>query len=564
MEQEQTRTDSRVGLRVFVEPDYKSAVITFDELSPEDEARLIVRVLASGEPVKGFPLPPGNRLYIDLHEIPHDDGLELALQFRTGDDWVDSPGHTAHLPGYGGEIATITPAEWGVEQDCWATIQDTQSRKVLLRRKISAGSTGRWARRPGAGSRYTLQFHEVLSKNDASGPLIGNTHRWVPPELRGNLSASPRKDDDGLIYTVRNNVVLAPGVRGRHGKGSHVTTGYIGAWENKQPIPEALLSVLGRQYSDFLPYVSPVGSVSTPVIYLGSPQSGWGHFLTQGLARIWYALANPHIPVVWDAHSLSSFQQEVLDILRLKNEQIFLRSPMRFSEVVFPQPGICIGDYVDPAFAARLGRHHGKATVAGRKILLSRSMLGAQTASSHASPDPLDELATDFGFEIVHPEILSVQEQLDLLSSAEVVLGVEGSAMHTPLLLGGDLRTRFFALTRHRAGSGVFEHMRKAKGLRYSTLNFKRKTGLSGFRGELELDYEVMRTAFEATLGLEANYDSLAPYRERPSSHETSFSLLAPNFQCLMSSQEDALRRLHLSLLAGKTGSAMTRIAAML
>lgn len=572
MEQTALKPEGADGLLIFADPSYRAALVVTADLDRSQNARVAIRSLATSDLIAFQPIPssapsPGSwssTRIENLQDLPLSEGVEFALQYRTLDGWVDSRRPSSPLVSPGILIETITPAEWGVAKDCWVTIQDSKSRKFALNRKVSGGATVKWARDPAALTRYTLKFHDVSPSEGSPGPAIGSAHRWVPRELRGEVPAPYLSNSNDLQHSVRHRVVLAPGVRGRHGKGLHVTTGYIGAWVDKRPIPEALLSVLGRQYSDFLPYTSPTATVSEPVIYLGAPQSGWGHFLTQGLARIWYALDNPEVPVVWDAGSLSGFQREVLNLLGYRNREYFLRTATRFAEVIFPQPGICIGDYVHPVFTEHVGLQVGAPVVPGKKILLSRSKLGTGAAPGSPAEDPLDRLARDFGFEIVHPEAYSVREQLDILSSSAIVLGIEGSAMHTPLLLADGTQTQFFALTRHRAGSGVFEHLRQAKGLKYATLNFKKESGLSGFRGELDLDFETMRIVFELTDGLEANYVELDPYLENPSSHETPYSLLVQNFQTVMPPHEEALRKLHLSLLGGSTKSILADVASLL
>ncbi len=42
----------------------------------------------------------------------------------------------------------------------------------------------------------------------------------------------------------------------------------------------------------------------------------------------------------------------------------------------------------------------------------------------------LDDLWRSQGFDVVHPELLSIDEQMGLVRSAKVLMGVDGSAMH--------------------------------------------------------------------------------------------------------------------------------------
>jgi capsular polysaccharide biosynthesis protein len=88
----------------------------------------------------------------------------------------------------------------------------------------------------------------------------------------------------------------------------------------------------------------------------------------------------------------------------------------------------------------------------GRMVALSRSKLeearpqrGPKLGRVVANARALDDLWRRNGFEVVHPETLSIEEQLHILRQARVLIGVNGSALHasaftrpgTPVILVG-------------------------------------------------------------------------------------------------------------------------------
>ncbi|MEE3703903.1 glycosyltransferase family 61 protein, partial [Pasteurella multocida] len=207
-----------------------------------------------------------------------------------------------------------------------------------------------------------------------------------------------------------------------------------------------------------------------------------------------------------------------------------------------------------------VGRVEPSAQIAGKRLFISRSGLDASSSEHEVQ---LDQLVSRFGFSIFRPEQHTVREQLDEMSSAEVVLGMEGSAFHTPLLLRDPVLTRFWALTRHRAGTGVFEHIRRAKGLRYETLNFLGSAKLGGHRSPLNLDLEALEDALDHTDGFTRNLQHLHDRVEQPWPGQTSFENHLRHAQARQTRAEDAITRAHLALLGDEPEAAALLAAAI-
>ncbi len=350
---------------------------------------------------------------------------------------------------------------------------------------------------------------------------------------------------------------MAPFSRQLLGSGALTTRGYIGAWVDRVPVVEALDFALGRQYYNFRPFVEAIHQRAGTVIYLGPPQQGWGHFLTQGLSRIWYALEHPEIPVLWDAIELQPYQQHALELIGLRNPQIFLTEPVEWERVIFPYPGLCIGEFALPEFTRKIGQVPPASPTAGKRLFLSRTGLSKELTLLERE---LDDLVVRHGFTLFRPEEHSISQQLREMSSAEVVLGLEGSALHTPLLLQDPLRTRFFALTRHRSGAGVFEHIRRAKNLRYETLNFLTSAKRGGHRAPLDLDLLALNDALEKTAGFTTNLDSLQDRIEKPWPGQTSFDNHLRMAQVHQTDVEALLTQAHIAL----SGTPQNAVANML
>jgi len=526
-----------------------------------EDARVAVYDHDAGMYVQIRELGPGEIWRLPLRELSPVSNFSIKLQIRDGDGWRDHVG-PVRLRTLGDlSLASVVPSAWGVTIPCVVLLRDVYTRQELLRAAADPDDVVEHVL-DGTGDlrRVQLDFFERGDDGRAGARLLPPI-RLVPRERAGRPVKRLVCSDSGLPYARRRDVTLAPVALKAPPEGGLATYGFIGAWEAGEPVVEAMEFVLGRQRFLYHPEVPEVTERRGSAIYLGLPHGSWGHFLTQGLSRVWYALQHPSVPVVWDASRLHPYQERVLEILGMKNPQLFLREPMRFDEMVFPYPGIGLGDYVSADFARVIGRLRPQRVVPGKKIFLSRSGLKSARGGIEGAMDvELDRLAQAHGFSIFCPEQHPVEQQLAEMSSAEVVLGVEGSAFHSLLLLADPVETAFWALSRHRGGAGVYEHIKAAKGLRYETLNFLRAP-MAGARGSIDLDLDGLDAALASTGGLTRDLHLLADRVESPTSMQMSYEAHVDNCLVRLGRLERDLAEAVLRLRAREVEAAASAIS---
>jgi hypothetical protein len=199
----------------------------------------------------------------------------------------------------------------------------------------------------------------------------------------------------------------------------------------------------------------PVPADSDPpeAIYAGPLYFHFGHFLLESLARAWYTRQHPDIPFVWagahiwQGYELRQWQLEILDILMIKNPTRIIADPARFDLLHVPDIGYRYDDKFHPEHAEFLGRYEGPAQVPGHRLWLSRSKIASEVRDLNAAP--AERRLAEAGWTIAHPETLSIPEQLDHLSRAEIVAGEEGSAFHTLILLKDVASKKFHIIRRY-------------------------------------------------------------------------------------------------------------------
>lgn len=246
------------------------------------------------------------------------------------------------------------------------------------------------------------------------------------------------------------------------------------------PVEEMLLR---RSYASMGmgPPEMPQLSVGEPVIYGGIIADHFGHFLLETLSRVWAIRRHPDRRAVWHTitPAIRAWQADIATLLGFSFEDgIILRRPTTFIDMLVPTPGFVIGVDATRQQMDALGAFPGRTPVRGRRIWLSRSSLPPQKGGV-LGEDKLENQLRDRGWFIFQPERHEIREQLDTLSNAELIAGIEGSALHS-LVLIRDLQAEVRILQRGRVLNPNYDIIAKTKGFRQRS-SFAGLRYISGF-----------------------------------------------------------------------------------
>lgn len=182
------------------------------------------------------------------------------------------------------------------------------------------------------------------------------------------------------------------------------------------------------------------GTKPGSVIYLGPLFDHFGHFLLEGLARLWCARDFPNHKLAWsapmgsDQTTLKPWQQELLAELGVARDVILVAKPTRFAEIIVPNAGFKIQSYFHPGYAAFLDRVGTKYVPKSKtNIWLSRSRI--EDGMGLIGSDLLETRLEQAGWKIIYPETMTVSEQFQAISQANRIAGEVGSALHLPMFL---------------------------------------------------------------------------------------------------------------------------------
>lgn len=179
-------------------------------------------------------------------------------------------------------------------------------------------------------------------------------------------------------------------------------------------------------------------------VYAGRFYAHFGHFLLESVPSLYQAA--PHAetiachpnPATWQPVWITArFRGFLLEALGIAAERIHLiQQPTHFAKLIVPplEAGP-VTRAVGPNYIAASAKireyalAHGPAHDAQR-IYLSRRMFTGGSYRALENEAALEEMLARHGFSIVIPEQLPIEEQIRTIASAELVVGVDGSALH--------------------------------------------------------------------------------------------------------------------------------------
>lgn len=213
-------------------------------------------------------------------------------------------------------------------------------------------------------------------------------------------------------------------------------------------------------------------------LYAGSWFPIFGHFITETLPALWPLLDDQRFDGVFahlfNSHSTLPWQYELASLAIDKPVTVIDDSPAQADELIVPTRPYHYQSAISPLAAGVWDLVSDNAARAGERpdqpVFLSRSRFdsnrasaGIRTGREFANGDGIDDVFRSRGFAIIHPEDVSIQEQVLLARSATVLAGQSGSALHLSAFTKkggrvmelGDSRTRDSINATQRAISSV-------------------------------------------------------------------------------------------------------------
>jgi len=245
--------------------------------------------------------------------------------------------------------------------------------------------------------------------------------------LRNSLEKSLAKMSLEPKASVFENAIILPTKRTELGAtlagGVILPTGDFLAGHSRHESPQSSFnqdgSVILRGY---LPDRVTVKRDET-VIWGGSNmQSHFGHILMELFSRLWYTTENPNsFRIVFQQQWLPDFAYDLLDLAGIgKKSVLLITEPTQFKSVIIPEQCLYLHSARSslPKIKTVFDSIRANVPKAGSdKVYLSRTKLGKKTA--HLSGEEyFEQFYADHGYQIVHPQLLPIAEQISVISAA--------------------------------------------------------------------------------------------------------------------------------------------------
>ena len=188
----------------------------------------------------------------------------------------------------------------------------------------------------------------------------------------------------------------------------------------------------------------------------------YGHFLIETLSRLYALRQCAPAPIIFSSthREIMPWQQYIFKLLCPNYPIIILKRPAVVSQLVLASPGFVMPDNVAPEQIEALGVLPAP-PLNKKKIWLSR---GCYIGGGLLNERALEPLLASLGWEIVHPQFLSIRKQVALIASSAQVAGLDGSAFHTALL-AKEIRGRFTIFFLRNMGAHAYTKIATMKGI---------------------------------------------------------------------------------------------------
>jgi capsular polysaccharide biosynthesis protein len=181
--------------------------------------------------------------------------------------------------------------------------------------------------------------------------------------------------------------------------------------------------------------------IREPLVYLSAISGHWGHFLTEGISRLWARIECPEMSSLRCLSHLpypdTASVREYLIALGIGGGQLLhFDEPVRIDQCIVP--GASFSNRAE-AYSIHLRASQivvaesdgaGQAAPSAQAVYLSRSQLSSGSGRRIRGEPDLERSLAALGVRIVYPERLDLAQQIALFNAHRVFIGCLGSAFH--------------------------------------------------------------------------------------------------------------------------------------
>ena len=177
------------------------------------------------------------------------------------------------------------------------------------------------------------------------------------------------------------------------------------------------------------------------VAYCGYMINHWGHFLIEGVCRLWYFLENDETIDKYiffldenEQREIKGNYREFLELLGIWDKVEFINKPISFREVLVPELALKSRTYYSPKFRKMFDVIADNVVIDPswkpfEKIYYSRRNF-AKGIPFEFGYDMLDEFFAQNGYTVLYPEKVPLSQMIFYIRNSKVVASLSGSLPH--------------------------------------------------------------------------------------------------------------------------------------
>lgn len=176
--------------------------------------------------------------------------------------------------------------------------------------------------------------------------------------------------------------------------------------------------------------------VDEKVIFLGALPKHYGHFILEGLARLWLLLDERYadLKCVYISDGGEDRFNDFFRLFGLKPEKLEkVSEPIRYRSVVVPEQSIRLQDYYHAAYKQTIDRILANVKpIENTRVYFSKKERKNDRAIGEAA---IERVLSHNGFSIYYPELLTVEQTLAVLKGANEFVATSGTNIHNTIFL---------------------------------------------------------------------------------------------------------------------------------
>lgn len=190
--------------------------------------------------------------------------------------------------------------------------------------------------------------------------------------------------------------------------------------------------------------------VDEEVVFIGAMPKHYGHFILEGLSRLWVYLeaSNKRYRAVYISDEGEDRFLEFMKFFGLESGNIRkIEKPTRFRTVIVPEQSIRLHDYFHESYKLTVDRiKEAIEPASNEKVYFSKMERKNDRAIGEV---PIENVLVQNGYAIYFPERMSLYETIAVLKGAKTFAATSGTNVHNAIFLGDGASSICFNRSAH-------------------------------------------------------------------------------------------------------------------